>query len=107
MALYGITAIRVDLNNNRITHARLAEIDGANNKWMGPPQVVEAHEVANRLVGGDIVYSIHGNTVGARAPRVVFANGAEGFDTELSGDALTTAPAHHIGGAQRATDQTG
>jgi hypothetical protein len=85
MALYGITAIRVDPNNNRITHARWAQMDGASNEWMGPQQVVEAHEVANRLVGGDIVYCIHtiegGNTVGARARRVVFANGAEGFDT--------------------------
>ena len=81
MALYGITGIRVDPNNNRITHVRWAQMDGANNKWMGPPQVVEAHEVANSLVGGDMVYSIHGNTVGARARRVVFANGAEGFDT--------------------------
>jgi hypothetical protein len=81
MALYGISGIRVDPNNNRITHARWAQIDGANNKWMGPLQVVEAHEVANRLVGGDIVYSIHGDTVGARARRVVFANGSEGFDT--------------------------
>jgi hypothetical protein len=25
----------------------------------------------------------------------------------ISGDALTRAPGHHIGGAQRATDQTG
>jgi hypothetical protein len=76
----------VDPNNNRITHARWAQIDGATNEWMGAHQVVEAQEVANRLVAGDTVYSIHtvedGNTVpGAKARHVVFVNGEEGFDT--------------------------
>jgi hypothetical protein len=86
MALYGVTGIRVNPNNNRITHARLGQIDGQTNHWVGPLQVVEAHEVADRLVAGDTVYSIHtiegGHTVpGAKARHVVFDNGAEGFDT--------------------------
>jgi hypothetical protein len=86
MALYGITHVRINPNNNRISHARWGQIDGAANEWIGQLEVVEAHEVGNALVFNDVVYSIHtiqdGNTVpGAKARYMVYANGEEGFDT--------------------------
>lgn len=86
MALYGITGIRVNPNNGRITHARLAQIDGATNNWIGDLEIVEASEVASVLVAGDTVMSIHslpdGNRVpGAQAQYMVFEHGIEGFDT--------------------------
>lgn len=86
MPLYGITAIRIDPNSGRITHARMGPVNGGDREWIGPQRVVEAREVVVRLVAGDTVYSLHtvegGHTIpGARARRVVFVNGAEGFDT--------------------------
>jgi hypothetical protein len=86
MALYGVTAIRVNGNNNRITHAKLGKIDGQTNKWIGEPEVVGAHDVGDLLLDGDnTVYSIHeivgGRVLGAKAKYVVFDNGVESFDT--------------------------
>src|SRR5688572_26549525 len=86
MALFAITAIRIDPRSNRITHARMGQFDAGTNKWMTEPAVVEALDVAAHLMKGDTVHSIHeiegGHTVpGAKARRVVFQDGSEGFDT--------------------------
>ena len=86
MPVWGITAIRTAPNSDRITRVRWQQIDSAENEWIGDQSVAEAHEVANELAVGNLVYSIHtlpdGNTVhGAQARHVVYQGGDEALDS--------------------------
>ncbi len=85
MSLYGITGVHIN-KNGHIDRARVQQIDGGNNSWIGQPGEYEAHEVANMIVMGEVVYSIFiipGGTVhGPKFRNVVYDLGTEGIELE-------------------------
>ncbi len=85
MSIYGITGVHVN-ELGRIVRARLQQIDGASNTWIGQPNEVEAHQVANQIATGDIIYSIFivagGIVHGPKFRLVVYPHGSDGIELE-------------------------
>jgi hypothetical protein len=85
MALYGLMAVHLD-DSGRVAQARMQPVDGATNSWLGQPYQFEAHEVANLIVSGDVVYSIFivpsGTVSGPKFRMVVYSGGGEGIELE-------------------------
>lgn len=85
MALYGLVGVHLD-QNGRVRRARMQQVDGATNQWVGQPGEFEADEVANRVALGDDVFSVFivpgGTALGPKFRRVVYGNGDEGIELE-------------------------
>ena len=85
MALFGLTGVHLDAEG-RILRARLQEADGATNTWIGEPFECDAHEVANMIAIGNVIYAVFivlGRTVlGPRFRIVAYPNGNEGIELE-------------------------
>lgn len=84
MALYGITAVRLD--GERVVQVRMKRFDGATKSLVGELGNYEAHEAANLIAGGDTIYSIFkipgGTVLGPKFKYVVYAGGNEGVELE-------------------------
>ena len=91
MALFGLTGVHLD-EEGRIWRARLQEADGATNTWIGEPFEWGAHEVANKIAMGNVIYAVFivlGRTVLGRRFRIVaYPNGNEGIELESESPGL-------------------
>ena len=91
MALYGITAVRLDLEE-RVTHVQWGRIGAPHNTWATPPAEATVDQVIDALVAGDEVVTIfpsmEGTVPGPRVCVVVYENGMESIDLEPPGDLL-------------------
>jgi hypothetical protein len=85
MALYGLTAAHLDASG-RVVRARMQQVDGATNSLIGQPGQFEAHEVANLIAIGDVIYTIFivpgGTVLGPKFRVAVYQHGEEGIELE-------------------------
>lgn len=85
MATYCVTSVHVNAQG-RILRARIQRADGATNKWIGQPGDIEAHELANLIASGDVVYSLFdvsgGTVTGPKFKMAVYDHGVEGIELE-------------------------
>jgi hypothetical protein len=85
MAIYGLMAVHLDASG-RVTQARMQQVNGATNSWIGQPGQFEAHEVANLIAIGDDVYSIFivpgGTVLGPKFRVAVYQHSEEGIELE-------------------------
>ena len=91
MALFGLTGVHLD-EDGRITRARLQEADRATRRWIGDPFECEAHDVANLIAIGNVIYAVFivlGRTVlGQRFRIVAGPDGDQGIELESEGSGL-------------------
>src|SRR5262249_36543552 len=91
MALFGLTGVHLD-EDDRVLRARLQQADRATNTWIGDPFECDAHQVANMIATGDVIYAVFivlGRTVLGRRFRVAaYPNGNEGIELESESPGL-------------------
>lgn len=87
MALYGLTGVSLN-EQGRVTWATMQQANGSTNAWIGYPYEYQANEIAERIAGGDIVYSIFlipgGTVLGPKLRNIVFPDGSNGIELEES-----------------------
>lgn len=79
--IYVVTAIRLD-SRGVPAEAKIRRANSSTNQWDGPEEQVPMHEVASRLVQGEIVTAVFPapdgtTTAGPRLRHVQLANGIE------------------------------
>ncbi len=57
MSVYAITAVQLG-EGGRIERAKIQQVDPALNMWIGERVNLEAHELADMIICGDIIYSV-------------------------------------------------
>ena len=68
MTTYAILAVHLSRDGKRVEQVRWRQVDGASNRWSGELTEVDASDVADTLLRGDVVVTIfdHEGPQGAR-----------------------------------------
>lgn len=86
MTTYAILAVHLSRDGKRVEHVRWRQVDGASNRWSGELTEVDASDVADTLLRGDVVVTIfdhEGHRVrGANVCYAALADGHEGIATK-------------------------
>ncbi len=92
MSVYAITAVRL-AEGGRIERAKIRQVDPARNMWIGEQTDMEAPELADLVIGGDIIYSVFriggGTASGPKFRHRVYPGGSEGVELSEQVEGMT------------------